>query len=808
MKLVSVFVGVVLGGVVSVQASELHLLGLKINHSQMGNIDALWQDGHYYISLTDLSPLDTTASQQADGWHFDTPLRQTVLASDDVVVWQNMPYLSFDALGKLGIRATYSPSDLHIHLMRATLPKNNKSPVSQPKITHFPSKFGVQGVHFDTQMTGNDSFWRYGYNLDAFGYAMGGSWGVATAKDNRQKTVLDNAYWAYATDQTAIRLGSSSTPFETMTGVDLAYSNANIKRHLTPYLDGKTSSLLNTDIHDLQHIKGVGVAGGVAKLRINGVTVATVQSLLDGRYEFLNLDMSAIDRQSLIEVAIFDTPYAQIPVSIQAISLGRRESRVATDELLVQAGLGRVGVFDDKGADTGYAKFAYGVNNKLSINAGASNNTYKNAKDQPTLWQVGANIAPNRYTNIVLDYKSGGNYRLDTNYERTHWRGNYRYSRYNHQTHHHFGLYYTPNHDTHLSIIQDDNQTNIYARTRINDHISHDVQYGSKDDYWRYRISQDYPTGKFASTYAYSIDPEKHHLSSSHRLSYHTTLQNHLQMARTKSQDKIPVLLASSVQHRLSDNQSLSLGVSWQNLNNQVGLNGSWQYHTQNGMSLGAGYRHGTVSNGFDGRLNGREMGRQSGEWFLRLSLNAYKPPASLPKLGRYTATHSTNGQAVITLTHDDNADKSAYEQMFFDVNGRLTSASTLSQDNNKSIYLLDLPKGVHKIGLDGRDLPIQYALPAQAVAKIAPRLPTHINWHISQTYGIRGRLSLGAGQVELWQNNHKITTTQSDTDGYFFFDKLPTGTYTVQASGHQPKQVVVSDDYVVGVVLTSNEER
>lgn len=78
----------------------------------------------------------------------------------------------------------------------------------------------------------------------------------------------------------------------------------------------------------------------------------------------------------------------------------------------------------------------------------------------------------------------------------------------------------------------------------------------------------------------------------------------------------------------------------------------------------------------------------------------------------------------------------------------------------------------------------------------------------MSQNYGIRGRLALGIGQVALWQNNHKIAATQSDTDGYFFFDKLPTGTYTVQASGHQPKQVVVSDDYVVGVVLTSNEEQ
>lgn len=74
MKLVSVFVGVVLCGVVSVQASELHLLGLKVNGNDTGNIDALWQDGRYYISLTDLSSLDATAQEQADGWHFDTPL--------------------------------------------------------------------------------------------------------------------------------------------------------------------------------------------------------------------------------------------------------------------------------------------------------------------------------------------------------------------------------------------------------------------------------------------------------------------------------------------------------------------------------------------------------------------------------------------------------------------------------------------------------------------------------------------------------------------------------------------------------------
>ncbi|UYZ91870.1 hypothetical protein [Moraxella bovis] len=143
MKIVSAVVSVVLCGAITAQASELHLLGLKINHSQMGNIDALWQDERYYISLSDLSLLDTTAKQQADGWHFDTPLGRTVLASD-VVVWQNMPYLSFDALRKLGIGATYSPSDLHIHLMRATLPKNNNRQYHSLRLPIFQASLGCK----------------------------------------------------------------------------------------------------------------------------------------------------------------------------------------------------------------------------------------------------------------------------------------------------------------------------------------------------------------------------------------------------------------------------------------------------------------------------------------------------------------------------------------------------------------------------------------------------------------------------------------------------------------------------------------
>ncbi|WII95590.1 hypothetical protein LU276_01735 [Moraxella haemolytica] len=156
------------------------------------------------------------------------------------------------------------------------------------------------------------------------------------------------------------------------------------QEHLTGHVDGKTSMLIDAPSHDYQHIKGVGVAGGLAELRINGRTVARVQSLLDGRYEFLNLDMSAIDRHSLIEVAIFDNPLSAVPMRVERVSLGKRYGSVATNEPLVQAGVGRLGVFDEHSEQTAYAHLAYGLHNKLSLRAGL-----KHQQNQDNDWQVG-----------------------------------------------------------------------------------------------------------------------------------------------------------------------------------------------------------------------------------------------------------------------------------------------------------------------------------------------------------------------------------------------------------------------------------
>ncbi|SPX86844.1 Uncharacterised protein [Moraxella ovis] len=798
--------------------AQLQLVGLKVNDKEMGSIDVLWHQDTHHVNLADLASLDITAQPQADGWAFDTPLGETVLSDADILMWQNSPYLAMPTLAKLGIQARYSPADLQIQLMRAKLPKKDTSQAVLPSITHTPSRFGVQGMHLDTQLRGGRSDTSQRHAIDVFGYAMGGAWGLSATKDDDQKTKLDNAYWFDADEQTAVRLGSTNTPFETMTGIDVAYSNVRIDRHLTHQADGKTDSLLNSDVHDLQHISGVGVAGGLAELRINGATVARVQSLLDGRYEFLNLDMSRVDRQSLIEVVIFDNPYTLVPVRTERLSLGKRQTRVATNEVLMQAGLGRTGVFDDKGAKMSYAQLSYGIHNKVSLSAGIRHKDAKTTSNQTgtkhtdTLWQVGASIAPNRHTNLDIDYTSDGKLHLEAGYEYGKWRTNYRLSRQNHQDRHHAGIYYTPSKDRYFSITQDNNQTSLYARTRINEHLSHDIQYQSRDDYWRYRISQDRAFGKRTNSYAYALDPYKHQLSSSHQLSDDTTLHNNLYISHglRRSIDRRAVSFGSRLQHRMSEHHSVSAGASWHNLSNKIGFEGSWNYRAFNGVNVSAGYHRGGLGINVD-RLDDVSRTTGSGEWFLRMSLNAHKSPGSLPKLGRYTSSSGTHGQAVVTLIHDQqHLSKAVDELMYFNINQKLISANPLSVTAKKSTYLFDLPQGVHEMGLDGRSLPIEYALPAKAVASIDARVPTYIEWQLTQTFGIRGRLAMG-GQggvaVQAWQGEGVVASAWTDDDGYFLLDGLPKGEYVLHADGYDSKKVVVVDDYVLGIVLTKLDE-
>ncbi len=349
-------------------------------------------------------------------------------------------------------------------------------------IDYHPNNAGLLGLSFNSTLNASETNIRLNddnasndnssishqlyADIGAFGYGLGGVWGAKAIgynygstddydgfeEDNGRRPSndksfvrnaldglsylpsdwdnweIDNLYWAKSGKNLATRIGTNrpnslgqgaQTLGAEFTGALVAYSNRGIARHLS-YFDEDSRSLLQNTSQDYQHLTGIGEAGGVAELRINGRAIARVQIGLDGRYEFLNLDVSQLAlTETLVEMAIFAYPLAQQPLEVRPIILGNRRTNAATDELIIETGIGRTGDLinsnsrynndytssDDDSHTAAHLYAEYGINNHLAIRGGVNNNLQNPQDDANTLsWHVGANFSPRFYTNADLSY--------------------------------------------------------------------------------------------------------------------------------------------------------------------------------------------------------------------------------------------------------------------------------------------------------------------------------------------------------------------------------------------------------------------
>lgn len=432
--------------------------------------------------LVRLTAVSVTENQSSGGYSISTPIGNTSLSAEQVQSYQNQDYIALSHLKKLGISAEYSQSDLAVTLnmgwrplQAAALTQNNTS----LPIDYRPARAGLLGLSFNSSLTASENYVTQNNSqtdnqtatnrqiyadLGAFGYGLGGVWGIkAVGYDNSSSDSninnrdddkkppstdksfvnnafggltylpsdwddwrLDNLYWAKSGEHFATRLGISepnslgqgvNTSGSEFTGGLVAYSNRKIDRHLS-YFDEDSRSLLQNTSQDYQNLIGIGEAGGVAELRINGRGIARVQIALDGRYEFLNLDVSQLAlTETLVEIAIYAYPLAPQPLEVRPINLGKRRTNVATGEILVETGIGRSGnAFDndsrynnDNSRTAAHLYAEYGINNRLAVRGGVNNNIQNlrgDDDDNSLSWHTGVNFTPSVYTNADLSYAS------------------------------------------------------------------------------------------------------------------------------------------------------------------------------------------------------------------------------------------------------------------------------------------------------------------------------------------------------------------------------------------------------------------
>ena len=723
----------VTGAIKTNRALEPTLVGVLVNGEEQGSIDALYepvsdsesvtQKSQYLLSINDLIQLTNVSFVPIDrqntnglngtnptgGYYVSTPIGDVQLSANEVVSYQGQNYIALDVLKKLGITAEYSQPDLAIILNMGWRPskdapslKGDNAKEALP-IDYYPSRAGLLGLSFDTRFSASESnnsqnnetstSHQMYADIGAYGYALGGVWGVNARgydsnneyrdsgedrlgnNDSFRRTVLDgftylpsewddweidNLYWAKSGEHLATRLGinqpnslgqGAQTSGSEFTGAMFAYSNLNIARHLS-YFDEDSRSLLQNTSQDYQNLTGIGEAGGVAELRISGRPIARVQIGLDGRYEFLNLDVSQLSlTDTLVEVAIYAYPLSRQPLEIRPILLGKRRTNAATDELIVEAGIGRSGNLidsntrrrlnnNDRGDTAAHLYTEYGVSNRLAVRGGVNTNLQNLQEDNDSLsWHAGANYSLSPYSNADISYANTPTqdfWQAQLEYQRKKLWANYQYQarqydnvglndflpnnsekeRLNDQRHQ-LLINYSPSDRTNISFNQyyDDMATKIintddyYTYTsinhRFNEALNGSANWSSGDNRYGYNfIWQDayrpitndgaIDIGRTRSTIGLSGDNDSDTLSLRRQFNNSTSLGQ--SVSRLHSNNDI--LYRGDVSYRFDTSNiggnsiDSSINAGYSLYDSQVGWLLDWQLNTRKGINFGLGYKH------------------------------------------------------------------------------------------------------------------------------------------------------------------------------------------------------------------------
>lgn len=853
---------------------------------------------------------ETSLTTETNTQYFvKTPIGDARFAESDFIKKDDKEYLSLSSLKKLGITADYNQADLAVSLNMGWRPENiknrttdNNDRVSEKlPIDYYPSKVGLLGLSFDSSLNVSESrtapnqpqsINRNIYaNIGAFGYGLGGVWGAkAVGIENHSENndsftdnavdgfstlpsewEIDNLYWAKSGKKIATRLGinqpnslgqGAQTSGSEFTGALVAYSNRDINRHLS-YFDDNSSSLLQNTNQDYQHIIGVGEPGGVAELRLDGRAVARVQISLDGRYEFLNLDVSQLNLiDNLVEVAIFAYPLARQPLEVRPIFLGKRRTNAATNELLVEAGIGRAGnAFNsnDNNDDTAAHIYAeYGLSNRLAIRGSANTNLQNSKDDDDSIsWHTGVNYTPSAHSNIDLSYANTPTqdlWQAQVQYNLEKIWANYQYNLREYDPvvttsqgkqrdeRHQLFLNYQPSSKTSINLNQyyEDIANNLnsdkyYAYAGINHRFNNTLNGGlnwdTRGDRYNYRLSwQDinshaYDNRSGRNTVGLSGNNDGDTLSLRHQLNDQTSLGQSISYRHRHSD----LLYQGDINHRFNgigfggdsasplSTVSNLLSVGYSLYDNKVGWQADWQLIHQNSINFSLGYKHKYVDSISTDRLDGLLIDEggfirdnslptwtQNKYLYARLSFDMFKAPKQGLKLGNYPRQNL--GSVIVDIAHPAEPQIGS-EAMTFTLDNQKVDASLLGSSDTSSQYLIsNIRAGDYMLNMDAKDLPLEYStgeLPTPRI-RVTNYAPTSVPFKLQKTYGISGKLANAKQDIEIgiYQSNQLIQSTTSGSFGYFQIFGLPSATYTLKSPGYQEQQVVIDDDFVMQIVL------
>lgn len=830
-----------------IQKENISLVGLYVNDQEISTIDVLQKKNNYYLPLNILvqemgiSPQNETALH----WQFHLPLGDVNIEKKKAIYYKNVAYLPLNSLEKLGINALFNPSLLAIKLY---IPWDKKNPFNKKtsiiekaeneNIDFYPELLGVSGIHIQGDVNQHNkqtySSNNYNLNIGLDGFFAGGLWGADLKYDALQDRVnhhqihndelyIDNLYWVKSSDNWAIRLGNSRNSYglnnNTYTGITFAYSNKGIIRHLADVESGSQQLLKDNQYSSIRNIEGLGPAGGVAELRVNGRPVARVRIGLDKKYKFIGLDLAHFDENSQnVEVAIFKYSLSEPPIEIQTPFLSNRRANVATDEWLIEGGIGRKGnLFNQREYNTSDKKVVshlyteYGLTNNIAVRGDLVKLADKpNFKEYEKL--LGLNIGLPLGINVDIAYQDlldQHNYDYYLEYDNAYFSINYNYQR---------DLYKNNANTLRKKYIQQNLNLNLYPLDNINlgihSHYSKiDNQHADKyftaylnakvHQYFNFNVHRDRENDYFYGinwemipnlTYL-NIDANKNkqRIHINHKLTENLNVGASIINWKTHSQNGY----RAYIDYDYNDKHQLHIAAGYHNHQNSYDLN--WQYDLNEYAQIHLGYRKNNLD--FYNELDDKLQPFEEDEYFyLSFSIDLFNQNNRI-RFGDYQPSYY--GSIITNL----NIEESQAIHLDDNVQFKLDEYPVVATKMSDQQYIIENIKvGNYKLSLPTNNLPLEYQRnqTKTPIVKVARAVPTIVNYQLVQTFGISGKvLNEEENQsITVYQKGKKIAETQSGAYGYYQIIGLPKGEYEIKCGGKTMRKVNIKDQILFNIDL------
>ncbi len=822
------------------------LVGFSVNGKEIQNIDAIKTDAGYAMPYDlFIQSIGIQPTEKGGDLLFDTPIGKAQLHKRQLISYKGTKYIPLPDLKALGIAAKFQPSTYAVELhfpwdknSSATEASRKKDKAKEDKgIDYYPQFFGANELSisggWSQEKDDYGSSRQQQLTIGSSGSAAGGVWGAKLMYNQNShtssKTEIDNAYWATAGKHTALRVGINQPSYDVgnssqFTGAIFAYSTQSIDRHLKSS-DSHSEQLLQDSDQDYRTISGRdGPAGGVAELRINGRGIARVRVALDKRYEFKNLEVSQLrENKHQVEIALYEYESAGKPLKVIPYHLGRRQANVATGELLLEAGIGRLGNqfnketrSDNSDNNYHYAYGEYGLTNHIALRLGTSQST-----ERATV--MGANIVLHQSLNwdvSALEYRDEKRYRSELAYERNKLALDYHYEylqtdagakEHKHSLSGNFrpserwNFYVNAEHNEYNDK-PDEDYFSASVSAQLTPHLSARLSRDSDDEY-SYGI--DWDLSAWNSDINLSGDNDSNDISIGYSISEDTDIG----LDVTKYYREYPTFRRLYAKHQFNeDNQFFA---SYSRRGSQSGFQLDWQYKVNKGIDVHVGYRKNnltadisddddnTKSNTDDSTGFYSEAGRGDSHYaYIGFEMNLsntssgwYFSPYNSGGNGRILADITTDG---IPLNDSD---------IILKLDRHRVKAERLADGK----YLIDnIKPGVYQLRLDDRNLPIEYSandLPKPMV-KVANAANTVVPYHLTKSLGVSGKIeNYNSNEsnevlVEVYQGDKKITEAWSNVFGYYQISGLKPATYQIKAKGYQTATVVLKETYLFEVNL------